>query len=152
MTPTTGTTAETLKVQRTVFDLSTFDDVKLIKTVQAPAKVASVEDALAAVGNSVEDLLAVINKGLVDKARDAAYEDMNGFAVANEDGEPGDQYQGTFADDKKSKLINGAVLNFAKMFAGGSWDSASKEQKRAHKDAAVTMIRSNPAMLQSIQG
>jgi hypothetical protein len=146
-------TVETLKIQRTVFDLTAFDDVKLVKTIPAPTPVKSVEDALAACGNDVTALLAVINDGLKEKARDAAYEDISGFMVVDENGETTETpYTGTFADDKKSKLINLGVLGSAKMFAGGAWDSLSKEEKRAKKQMAVDMIRANPAMLASLQG
>lgn len=139
-------------VTRTVFDLTSFDDVKLVKDFTPPTPVTSVEEALAAVGNDTAALLAVINEGLTQSARDAAYDNIEGFKIVGENGEAGEQYSGKFADESKSKLINAAVLNIAKMFSGGSWDTASKEQKRGWKEQAVEMLRSNPAMLASIQG
>lgn len=139
-------------VTRTVFDLASFGDVKLIKDFTPPTTVTSVEEALAAVGNDTSALLAVINEGLEQKARDAAYDNIEGFKIVGEDGTPGEQYTGKYADESKSKLINAAVLNLAKMFSGGAWDSATKEQKSGWRNQAEEMLRSNPAMLASIQG
>jgi hypothetical protein len=141
----------TKTVQRTVFDLTTFDDVKLKKEVPLPPKPQSIEEALAAVGNDSSKLLDVIYEGLVGQKMDAEYSDINGFKVVGDDGEIGDEYKGTYADESKTKLINAAVLTFAKLNAGGSWDTLSKEKKRELKDNAIAFMRSNPAMLASIQ-
>ena len=145
---------ETLKIQRTVFDLSSFDDVKLVKEVPAPVKVASVEEALAAVGNDTAKLLAVINDGLVSDLREREYNSIAGFLVV--DSESGDatetEYSGTFADEKKGKAINLMLLSMAKAFSGGMWDSSTREQKKAWKDAALTAVKATPAILASVQG
>jgi len=47
-------------------------------------------------------------------------------------------------------LINAAVLSLAKM--QGYSKEQSKEQKKELKDKAREFLRSNPAMLASIQG
>jgi hypothetical protein len=157
MTPTQTTepsqgTAGT-PITKTVFDLASFSDVLLTKDFTGPAAVTSFTEALMAVGNDNAELLEVINQGLQDRARQLAAADMTGFKQIGEDGEPASEdYTGKYADGKKIKLINAAVLNLAKMFSGGNWDSCSKEQKRAHRTSATDMLRSNPAMLASIQG
>ena len=145
----TPTAQQTMKVQRTVFDLQAFDDVKLIKEVPMPKKPEEIEEALNILG-SKEKLLDVIYKGLVAEARDASWEDIDGFKIVGEDGEAGEVYSGKFADEEKGKLINAAILSLAKM--QGYEKSLSKEKKAELKAKATEFLRSNPAMLQSIQG
>jgi len=146
----TPTTPATLKVTRTVFDLTAFDDIKLVKQVTPPAKPTSLEEALAAVGNDKSVLLAVIYEGLEAKAREAAYQDINGFLIVPEDGEPIEEYTGKFADETKGKLINNAILALAKM--NGFDKSLPKDKKAQLKENATQFLRDNPAMLASIQG
>lgn len=148
----TLTAAPTKTIQRTVFDLNTFNDVLLKKVVTLPAKPASVEEALAAVGNDKEKLLTVIYEGLVADHVETESAKMDGFQTVGEDGELAGPYTGKFADEAISKNINGAILNLAKAFSHGSWDSMNADQKRNLKNQAVEMIRSNPAMVASIAG
>ncbi len=149
MTPSNG--QPTKKTQKTVFDLNAFDSIKLVKDYTIPSKPSTLEEALAAVGNDQSKLLEVIHEGLVAAANDAAYNDNSGWSVEAEDG-TSTPYAGSYADENKTKLINGAVLNLAKLQAGGSWDTLPKEKKSALKDSAVEMLRANPAMLKSIAG
>lgn len=136
-------------VTKTVFDLATFDDVRLTKEFVPPTEPKTLEDALAAVQNDQTKLLALIHKGLVAEARDAQYNDMSGFRQIGEDGEPGEVYSGKFADESQGKLINAGILTMAKLYAGGAWDSKNKDEKKALKEKAAEFIRSNPAMLAS---
>jgi hypothetical protein len=147
MTPQTAPT--TMKVQRTVFDLAAFDDVKLLKEVPMPKKPEEINEALEILG-SKEKLLEVIYKGLIAEARDAEWENIEGFKIVGDDGEPGELYTGKFADEEKGKLINAAILSIAKK--QGYEKSLSKERKAELKATATQFLRSNPAMLQSIQG
>ncbi len=152
MTPSNEQTNDVAKktTQKTVFDLQKFDDVKLVKSYDVPSKPSTLEEALAAVGNDQSKLLEVIHEGLVAAANDAAYNDANGWNVEI-DGETL-PYSGQYADENKTKLINGAVLNLAKLQAGGSWDTLDKTKKASFKDSAIQMLRDNPAMLKSIAG
>jgi hypothetical protein len=152
MSPTTETTTKKANpVTRTVFDLAKFDSVKLEKPFSDPEKPANLEAALAAVGNDQSKLLDVIHAGLVSHARDAAYNDIAGFYVVDEDDNTTETlYSGQFADETVSKKINGAVLGLAK--ALGYEKSLPKEKKAALKDQAISFIRSNPAMLAQITG
>lgn len=144
------TNAVTSKVQRTVFDLLSFDDLKLVKTVTLPGKPTTLEEALAAVGNDSERLLNVIHEGLVAETKAAAYESIEGFCVTNEDGTAGDAYVGKFADEEKGKLINNAILSLAKI--NGYSKDLGAEKKRELKEKATAFLRDNPAMLASLQG
>jgi hypothetical protein len=145
------TTTATKKVQRTVFDLATFDDVTLQKEVTLPTKPTSVEEALAAVGNDASKLLDVIYTGLCDAAAETAKNDISGFRALDEDGKPGDaDYTGTFADESKGKAINLAILNMAK--AAGYDKSLPLETRNKLKADAKDLIKSNPAMLKFIAG
>ncbi len=140
-------------VTRTVFDLAKFEDVQLAKPFPMPAKPATLEEALAAVGNDQSKLLDAVYKGIVAAARDEAYSDINGFTVADDSGKPSDEpYSGKFADEKMGKQINLTVLNLAKLQAAGSWDTLDKAKKDALKDSAIKMLQSNPDILKSFAG
>jgi hypothetical protein len=157
MNPTTETNeaastneVATKSVQRTVFDLTAFDDLKLTKEVALPAKPTSIQEALAAVENSTPRLLEIIYEGLIADATSKAWDQIEGFHIVNEDGEAGELYTGKYADEAKGKLINAAILSLAKM--QGYDKNLSREKKRELKEKATEFLRSNPAMLQSIQG
>jgi hypothetical protein len=146
MTPTPA--PETMKIQKTVFDLTAFAPVLLKKEVPPPEKPQDLESALAAVGNDKEKLLDIIYKGLTSAAREAATNDMSGFKVVNEDGELGEDYNGKFADEVQGDKINAAILVLAKL--QGYDKSLPPEKKKALKEKAADFLRANPAMLQSI--
>lgn len=157
MTPTQ--TTETAKLQNTVFDLTQFDDVKLVKTVALPAPVTSVEEALAVVGNNSDALLKVINAGLSEHVKEQARAEKTGWKVEDEDGNLSDtEYTGKYAEGDVAKTVNGAILNFAKMLAmgAGGWDSLKGEdgrkKKAEFKAMAVQNFRANPAVLASLTG
>lgn len=153
MSPSTETTTETPKgnpVTRTVFDLASFDDVKLSKPFNPPSAPTTLEEALAAVGNDTSKLLSVIHEGLISEARQNAYDAIDGFFIVTEDGVSDTPYTGKFADDEKGKLINNAILALAKI--NGYEKSLAPEKKKALKDKAISFLRDNPAMLASLQG
>ena len=140
MSPTTATIA-TKTVTRTVFDLASFDDVKLEKLVAVPAKPTTIEEALTSAGNDTSKLLDLIHEGLVSEAMEAARADVSGFLVAEtEDSEEaGKPYTGQFASDEQKDHINKLVLDFAKM--NGFGKSLAKDKKRALKDEARDTLR-----------
>lgn len=144
MTPN-GTTLQTAKVQLTVFDLAKFDDVTLVKTVTLPAKPETLADALAASGNDESKLLELIHEGLKAEAKENARNTMEGFLTVSEDGEPGEPYTGSYADEEKGKLINAGILALAKM--NGYTKSLDPKKKAELKDNAKAFLRANPAML-----
>ena len=146
---TAQTAVETKQIQKTVFDLKVFANILLVKDVEMPRKPETVSEALVMVGNDQSALMDIIYKGLVSRASDEAQKDMSGFKVLGEDGEPGEEYSGNFADGDKKDLINAAILSLAKM--QGYEKSLSPEKKRALKEKAADFLRSNPAMLASIQ-
>lgn len=141
------TTSNTKKVTRTVFDLATFDDVTLQKVVTLPNKPSTLEEALAAVDNDQAKLLDVIHEGLCATVEDAARADLSGFMTIPEaEGEASEVYAGSVATEEQGKLINAAVLTFAKM--NGFSKDLSKEKKRELKDAAKTTLR--PILIASL--
>jgi hypothetical protein len=152
MTPTaqqSTTGAKTKKIQWTVFDLGTFDDVKLLKEVAMPDKPADLESAVNLIGNT-DRLLELIYTGMCDEATEQARKVVEGWKVADEDNEPGEDYTGKFADEAKGKLIGNAVLTLAKL--NGYDKSLPKEKKDELKEKAKKFLRDNPAMIQGMQG
>jgi len=150
MTPSNDKTPTTKPVQRTVFDLILFDDVKLTKTVTLPSKPASVENALEACNHDTSAFLEIFYDGLCERALEASKQDISDFKIVAEDGTATEVYTGTPVSEEKGVAINAAILGLAK--AMGYSKDLSKEQKRALKEQAVQFMRSNPAMLASIQG
>jgi hypothetical protein len=151
--PTPATAKKFAPITRTVFDLATFDDLKLQKAFIAPVQPASADDALALVGNDKQKLLNLIYDGMVAEARAAQYDDISGFHMLDENGkETAEEYSGKFADTDRGKAINLTILNMAKSFAGAAWDSLSTEEKNKNKKDAADMIRSTPAMLARVAG
>ena len=137
MTPTIATKT----VTRTVFDLASFDDVKLEKPVAIPVCPTTIEEGLVAAGNDTSKLLNLIWEGLIAEAMEAAHSDMSGFLVSDpEDAETnGTPYVGQFASDEQKEHINKLVLDFAKM--NGFAKGIAKEKKRALKDEARDTLR-----------
>lgn len=147
MTPTTATESKLgTPVTRTVFDLATFDDVKLTKPFVLPEKPSSLQEALALVSNDEAALLNLIYKGVVSKARDEAYANLQGFLTV-EDNEP---YAGQCADEETGKKIDNAILALAKV--NGYSKDLPKERKDAIKAEVAGFLRANPGMLKGIMG
>lgn len=151
MTPTPALKS----TSRTVFDLETFDDVKLAKQYAVPAKPSNVQEALAQLGNNEQALLDIIHRGLIAQAGDAAYNTMDGFRVIGDGNfiKPetwGELYTGKYADEDTGAKIDAAILSLAKL--NGYEKSLPKAQKDALKNEAVEFLRSNPKMLANLAG
>ena len=143
----TPSTTETLKIQKSVFDLDSFEDVTLVKEV-AYSPVASTEEALARLGNDAAKLIAVINDGLRTELRTSERENPAGFVLADEDGKPTEEtFAGTIADSGK---VNAVVLAMAKSVFGLN-PKASREEKRKAKDAAINLVRTTPAIVEGLR-
>lgn len=139
----------TKTIAMSVFDLASFDDVKLEKDVPVPSKPTTLEEALQACGNDSAKLLDVIHEGLISEALESARGDMSGWTMDDENGKPV-PYTGNYADEKKTKAINAAVLNLAKI--NGYDKNIGADAKRAIKDRMKQFLRDNPVILGSIQG
>ena len=130
--------------EKTLFDLSTFEEVTLYKEVAA-SPVSSVQDALARLGGDSNKLLAVINDGLLAEAtREARLSPEGWFAKDDEDKLIA--FEGVPANAKK---VNGLVLNLAKSVFGFGKDM-TKDQKRDAKTAAKDMIKNTTAIREGL--
>lgn len=130
-----------LRVQRSIFDLDTFETVTLVKEFEHQ-EASSVQDALQRVGGSNEKLLSIINEGLRAEARRQEGSRAEGWRIFDDNGEPNGPFAGTPADDK---VVNALVLQLAKAIFGYSKDG-SAEEKRAAKEQAINMIKSTPTI------
>lgn len=129
------------KVQRTVFDLDSFEEVLLVKEFDY-APVTSIEEAMAKLGNNAAKLLEVINDGLRGEVRNQVADDPTGWHTFDDEGEMNGDFTGTIADQK---AVNTLVLTLAKTVFGFSKD-LDKDAKKASKSAAMEMIKTNPAI------
>lgn len=139
--------AQEIKVQKTLTDLSTLEDVTLVK-IGSFVPVANVQDALARLNNDSEALNAVINAGLKARAAQELRTSADGWHTFKLDaeGEETSEINGPFTGQVgDSKKINNLVLSLAKSVFGFE-KSMSKDQKRAAKESARDMIRNTPAI------
>jgi hypothetical protein len=146
--------SNTKVVTAQVFDLKQFDNITLGKEIQLPAKPGSLSEAVEQFGNDQERLLNVIYEGMIQEATKKAEEDESGYTGTgwHEFGDEGEleneEYVGKYADSKKKDVINGMILNFAKVL--GFNKSMTRDEKRAARDRAKAAIRSNDAMMAQI--
>lgn len=132
-------------INRTVFDLDSFEDVYLSKEVPFN-KAATVEEALARLGGDSAKLLEAVNDGLLADAKRVAAHDNSIPWLQETELEDGTikrvPFDGTIAD---SKVVNGMVLNMAKAVYGYNKAAAAKDKagKQAAKQAAMAFIAGN---------
>jgi len=148
MTPTEQTAkSEVPTINRTVFDLDSFEDVYLSKQVPfSPA--ADVEEALARLGGDSVKLLAAVNDGLLADAKRVAAHDTSIPWMQEVESPEGsgnmklEEFSGTVAD---SKIVNGMVLNLAKSVYGYNKAAAAKDKagKQKAKESAMAFIAGN---------
>jgi len=130
-----------LTVTSSVFDLDTMDEISLIKVKDfTPAQ--SAKEAMDRLEGNADLFLAVINEGLATQEKRALKNDTTPWQVLDEDGKPTGPFQGTPAN---AKAVNGLVLSLAKNVFGYAKEQPI-EQKRAAKESALDMIRSNEVM------
>jgi|SRR5690349_17853186 len=143
---------ETVQIQKTVFNLDTFDYTTVGKQFTFEP-VGSWEECLARMGNDANKALQAINDGLRAEAQRTNREDPTGWHAFKEDseGEPTGELNGPFsgaiADDV---LVNNLVLTLAKTVFGYS-KSMTPDQKKAAKDAAREMIKNSEQMRSGLQ-
>lgn len=151
---------EVKRIQKTVFDLTKFQNVTLYKDVTTPNKPGSVNDALKLFNNDTEKVLEVFYRGLIAKTMEDAQKPQDGKLVDFHYGQGdypldtknplGPVYDGSYADEDKKALINSAVLSMAKMLGYSQDNSADKNAEL--KAQAMKVIRDNPVMMKSLQG
>lgn len=126
------------RVQKSVFDLDSFDEMTLVKEFEF-SPVASVEEAVSRLGGDSAKLLEVLNDGLREEVRSQIRNTDDGWHTFSEDNpdEINGEFTGTIADPK---AVNSLVLTLAKTVFGFSKE-LTKEQKRAAKESAKSMIR-----------
>lgn len=139
-------TEKMLPLQSGVFDLDTMSDVTLYKDVPF-TPVETLEEARQRLGNDAKRLLAVINDGLESETRKAAKTDDSIPWYSLNDENEKEVFTGTPAD---SKAVNGLVLNLAKSVFGYT-KTASIEEKRTAKDAALQMIKATDAIREGLK-
>lgn len=144
MTPTTGTKTE--RVNNTVFDLDSFDDVLLFKNV-AFEPVTTTQEALARVGNDTAKFMEIVNEGLRQHVRESAKNDNSTpWLQEDEDGDVS-EFTGTIASGKD---VNTLKLTLAKtLFGYGKAKDA--DAKRASKAKAMDFIKSNDEIRESLK-
>ena len=143
-TPVAG--SETLKVQRTIFNLDTMEEVTLVKSIEFNP-VKDMQEFVARLGNDTAKILAVVNRGLRSEVQQSAVDNASiAWQAEDEDGKLS-EFQGTPADQSG---VNNLVLSLAKQVFGYSKD-APVETKRAAKEAAINMIRSNDQIREGLK-
>jgi hypothetical protein len=139
----TPSPVEDIKVQRTVTDLDTFEDVTLVNTGKFSPVSGNdfIKVALERLGNDHVKLAAVINDGLRAEEMRVLRSKTDGWMAEDEEGNL-TAFSGTPADTMK---VNALVLTLAKTVFGYE-KSLSLEAKKAAKASAMGMIKSNDAI------
>lgn len=136
-----------IRVQRTVTDVETFDDVTLVKDVPF-TPVTSVNEAMGVLGNNADKLLQIINSGLQSEIRAQNSDVYSGdWSTLNDDGSIGAPYTGTPVN---KEAVNPLVRTLAATVFGYS-PELPIEQKREIKEKALAMIKSTPAILEGLK-
>lgn len=139
--------AKDIRVQKSLTDLSTLEDILLVK----PGKfmpVADAAEALARLGGDNAALAEVLNDGLEARAKQELRSNPGGWHTfkLDADGEPTTEVNGPFDGQVgDSAKINGLVSQIAKSVYGYE-KSMTKEQKQAAKESARTFIKGNQAI------
>ena len=140
-------------ITRTIFDLSTMEEVLLVKAVPDFIPAENSAEVLARVGNDTTKLLAIMNDGLRAAEREAIANNNEPFHTfeLDESGEPTDKVNGPFSGiAADSAKVNALVLTLAKTVFAYS-KSMSKDEKRAAKQNALEMVRTNDAIKAGLQ-
>lgn len=147
VSPSTGT--EKLPIQRSVFDLGTFEKVT-IKKFFTPDTVSGdnfVADALSLVGGDANALRQVINDGLsYASRRKANREDSGWFIVNDETGDIGEPYQGTAGDNADVMALRRTIA----MTAYGYAPTLPKADREAALEKAMNLIRNTPELTKQL--
>ena len=135
------------KVQRTVTDLETLDEITLVKPVDF-SPVASQADALARLNNDSKKFLANHNEGLWAEAQRQARGNPDGWHSLNDEGELNGPFDNSRIADPKA--VNALVLILAKTSFGYTKD-ATAEQKKAARELAMDTIKSTPVIKEGLR-
>lgn len=147
------TTIKQSPITKTIFDLNTMDEVTLVKTVPDFVAAENSAEVLARVGNDSAKMLALMNDGLRLAEREAVEKNSDPWHTykVDESGEVTDEVNGPFdglaADSMK---VNALKLTLAKTVFAYS-KSMTKDEKRAAKESALEMIRTNDAIKAGLQ-
>lgn len=154
--PETTNSVGTKEISKEVFDLGTFDNIRVGAEIKLPVKPASLAEVQQLFGGDEQRLLNIIYDGMCKEAEDDAESADVTWHTYTEDGELSDKVydMSKSADPDKKKLIDGMILNFAKAAFGFTKnegrDEKVREANQKAKENARKMIQSNQAMLDSI--
>jgi hypothetical protein len=138
-------------VTKTLFDLSSFEEVTLVKPVEFMPP-ATTEEALSRLGGDTAKLMAVIIDGMLSDYKNTLRKTADGWHTFKEDadGEPTSEINGVFTGQvADSKKVNNLKLSLAKSVFGFEKGMA-KDAKRAAKEAAAEMIKNTPAIREGL--
>lgn len=143
-------------ISKEVFDLNTFDTLKVGAEVDLPKRPGTLEEVMQLFNNDGSKVLDIIYKGMCEAAVENAESQADLiWRTFDEDELTENIYTGPSADESKKKVIDAMVLNFAKAAFGfqsnrGLSDPKIREANNKAKEAARAMIRNNPDMRNSI--
>jgi hypothetical protein len=138
--------AEEIRVQKTLFDLDSFQEVTLVK-MGSFSPVASTQEALARVSNDTAKFLELVNEGLRAEYQREIRGQANGWHSLDDEGEVNGEFSGTIADPK---AVGALVLTLAKTVFGYSKD-ISADAKAQAKASAMAMIKGNDAIREGLK-
>ena len=156
MTPTTP--AQELRIEKTVFDLTSKADVDLVKVVPDWQGISSVAEFNTRLGNDHHKILSLLSKALyIYESEQLATNPEVPWKMKNDEGELV-EFSGTPISEEKSKQLDQSVLVIARMSFGyakemipGDVDK-NREAKKEAKKKALEFLLSAPAAIESLKG
>jgi len=139
--------AQQIIKQDTVTDLTTFEEV-ILRKVGTFIPVATYAEGLERVKNDTERFIKVINDGLRTEAIAALAKDTS--VAWQEYDEETKELKPFTGSPASKKVVNPLVLQLAKTIFKYSKEMKS-EEKKAAKDKAREMIRTNPVMVSGLK-
>jgi hypothetical protein len=133
-----------------VFNLDTLETVLLKREFEPEPAVADIEAAKIAVGGDIAKLMAIINAGLVSEQARKLKEDIAGWMEADDEGKFTIPFAGSAASEKVQEMIDGTILQIAKM-SFGYQKGIKPTEKQAAKKAATDFLISQPILIAGIK-
>lgn len=138
--------AKAVRVQKSIFDLDSFQEVTIVKTGSF-TPVENTQEALARVQNDTAKFLELVNEGLRAEYQRDLREQAGDWHTLTDENEVNGVFAGTIADPK---AVGALVLNLAKTVFGYSKDLDAAGKAKS-KESAMTFIQGNDAIREGLK-
>lgn len=155
--------SRSIEINSRIFDLDSKDEV-LVRKVGTHAPVRDMQDFVSRLNNDSKLILELVDEALEAYEKRQLEADPNvPWQEVGEDGTVIGPFSGTPIAEEKLEAFQKTVLQFAKLMFGypdgrlpktatKSERDAAKAKKTEARDAAISMLLSNPAAVEALKG